>query len=394
MIDLKFHLKNNYLEIASIFILILIVLPGMIYYNQNNYSYTINPYSTGWSPDRTKMAFIKYNINNRYFGEIMVWSKNTHSFQFVHNIADYTYGRCLKYKTTSCFQGRIDESFTMTFSPDNKLLAVSTQQYDNGYLLSIFIYNLTTNKQIGSQTFSEDYGFNPITINWINTFYFASNKGIVNLLTNKTSNGFIDVYPTINSSFYSISNPKLSPNGVSVALNTQYIMKNNNVTVINYSHNIFIQNVKTNSILANISNPGLAIPIAWSSNNSELFYRVRYSDSPNRPNGDFFYGITPDFQYLTIAIRFPRQYNTFNIAKNTNSTYPNPYYTNPEVNLVFTGNEKLFKISSLPNLDTIFSYKFDNGFQKIVGIGLVIWGIIAIVLILAIKNHRKIRNFF
>lgn len=417
MIGIKYYLANSSSEILSIFILLLIVLPGMIYYNQNNFSYEIT--SVSWSPDRSEIAFVRYKNSNFNFGEIMVWSKSQKSFQSIHYITDNNLnGGCAKYTFATCLPGDyFFNALHFSFSPSNKLLALTLNQGED---ISFFIYNITSKKLIGTNDYY-NYNYYPQpTINWINgSFWYAAPGALVNLLNNKT----LPIY----DAKYPINSPIVSSDGTKVAYTTESQMSytNNNITQTQATYNIIIRNFQTNTILANISDGYSPIPKFWSSNSSELLYVEEYPTNLftfnfsiynvnsrritytfNSSLNQNFIAISPDFRYITIldtiennnqgssAPTYQNNYIRMDLETKTNSTFQNAYNTNPEVSLVSTSSYKVFNISTLPNLGTYYTHTFDNASEKNIGIGMTTVGIVIIVSILSMKNRRKIRQLF
>lgn len=401
--------KSYIPEIVSIFILILIVLPGMLYYNQNSVSYTISPNTTSWSPNRTNLAFVRFKNNNNNLGEIMVWSKGQKSFQSIHYITSANNNGCFKYKYATCLPRELFPDPHLSLSPNNKLL-VLMPSYPTSKVV-FFIYNITSKSLIGTKNFDESAGTGISTpkwsVNWINdSFWYVGKEGLVNLLNSKILYSYGSNHPS--------SSPILSPDGERVAY-TRIDYISNNITktqetqdVFSSNYSLIIRNVQTNSLLSNLSLESYSTPYFWSSNSSEILFatnlqipmnysiynvdskKISYTFNETNNLGSFYY-ITPDFKYLTFQGQ--NNYRTIDLSNNTIITFQNSFHTNPEVSMVYTGNDKVFRISTFPDLGTYFSYKLDYAYEKNLGFAITSMGIITIVIILITKNRRNISLF-
>ena len=391
-------------EIVSILILILIVIPSMLYYNQNSDIYSINSDSVTWSPDRTKIAFIRFKNNNNDLGEIMVWSKDLKSFQSIGYITTPVNNGCYTYEYAICLQGQYGLNLRFSFSPDNNLLVLMPSYATTP--ITFIIYNLTAHTIMQSKNFDESggVGLTEPSVTWMNdSFWYAGKEGLENLLNNQTLYSYAFDSPT--------SSPILSPDGKRVAYTTIDPISNTNnnaqsIDISNSKFSLIVRNIQTNSLLANVSLEAYSTPMCWSSNSSELFF---YANLQNPRNDSIYnvdsekitysihspqwvYALTPDFKYITFQGQ--SSYNRLDLDNNINTTIPNTYYSNPEVSLVYTGNEHVFNVSTFPNLETFFSYNFTPTFEKNLGFTLTIVGIGAIAILLITKYQRGLKNFF
>ena len=418
-------MKNNWfkrysLVIIAIFIIFILILPGFYYFYFNNITYLTNSFT--WDQNHTELAFFREDFSNKpELGELMVWFKDQNNFQSLGYIATEELHGCNVYTFAICIHTSSSyyQNIHLQFSPDDHQLAL-VSYYLNDYSydqLTILIYNLTSLSVMIEKTLVGSYHGALPNIVWsngkillANDFYVDNQFGINDLLTNQyVFNYSVGDYP--------YSTPLLSHNGEKIALTTgKYSLNNNSLT----QFNLLILDLNSKTIVTNITspNPSFIYPYSWSYNDSDLLYAsinessgFTYNYSILNVNSNettftfnmnpdkYLYFISSDFKYLTIEdmklyfksykLNYLKYYN-LNLVQNTNTTIrgPSDYYTDPEHNLVYTGNNTLFKISTLPNLDTYYSIDFNES-NRDLGFFSIFLGLLIIVIIV-IYSKRKV----
>ena len=215
------NLKKHFLDISSVLTIILLILPGMIYFNEYNFEYY--SFSFTWNKDQTKLAFLRKTAQDNYNSvEIFVWSKNEKNFQSIYLItSDFWLNNCQEFQTCHFLTSIYGSYFKFSFSPDSKILALIAETSLFPISLNeikILIFNLSTRNIIKSSSF---FIFSGVIsdISWNNRqALFADDLGVINLFTNDSLYDY--------SSFVPISNPIINHGGQKVAMTIEHNMWN------------------------------------------------------------------------------------------------------------------------------------------------------------------------
>ncbi|MHA2277378.1 MAG: hypothetical protein ACXAC2_16500 [Candidatus Kariarchaeaceae archaeon] len=379
---IKYHKK------FVILIVILLVFPGLMLYVDNDHNIEIDTLSVTWSQDGTKLAFL--GEVTRHLGQIIVWSKQSNSFETIDTVATKSYGFCEQFPSAKCINSdqELGSKEYFSFSPNNELLAL---MHLDDYRSCVLVYNLTNKRLIAYHELGELYpagnNYPGAKMVWINdSLRFAAKNGVMDAFDNSSIIDF--------ERYYTYFSPMLSNDGMKVAIN--YGTKG--VVVIDLlsksiTHNITFKNLHSR-------------PLDWSKDDTKLFiestpvnlsHRLVNYTIYNLEENTITYSInatnhaifswTPDLEILVY-----REYKSLSpyltYHKNT-LIYPTQQINmstsfiselvkiSPSGKEIFHGNTHIFKISKISENKLIIGHK-PYEYNRNLGFGSVITGIIVL----------------